>query len=48
MNAQIFGLSERLKPVEIDLVEFYQPKPGSKMTTQSQIEFYKSITSELE
>jgi precorrin-6B methylase 2 len=32
MNAQIFGLSDRLKPVEIDLVEFYQPKTGGKST----------------
>jgi ribosomal protein L11 methylase PrmA len=23
MNSQIFGVSERLKPIEIDLVEFY-------------------------
>lgn len=23
MNAQIFGLTDRLKPIEIDLVEFY-------------------------
>jgi precorrin-6B methylase 2 len=26
MNTQIFGLSEKLKPIEIDLTELYLPK----------------------
>jgi predicted RNA methylase len=26
MNTQIFGLIDRVKPIEIDLIEFYQPK----------------------
>ena len=46
MNTQIFGLSERVKPIEIDLVEFYQPRVNK--TTQGSLEFYKSITAELE
>ncbi len=34
MNSQIFGLADRLKTVEIDLVDFYLPRPN-KMTTQA-------------
>lgn len=48
MNTQIFGLSDRTKPIEIDLTEFYQPRGNNKLNnTPGQIEFYKSITSEL-
>ena len=48
MNSQIFGLSDRIKPIEIDLAEFYQPRGNNKLNnTPGQIEFYKSITSEL-
>jgi len=30
MNSQIFGLSERLKTIEIDLCEFYMPRNQNK------------------
>lgn len=45
MNAQIFGLADKINTIEIDLVELYQPK--STQFTDNQIEFYKRVTSEL-
>jgi len=33
--------------VEIDLVDLYMPR-ANKLTTDAQIEFYKTVTSELE
>jgi methylase of polypeptide subunit release factors len=44
LNAQLFGLT--VKPIEIDLCEFYMPR-GTNKCTPNQLEFYKSITSEL-
>lgn len=35
MNSQIFGLSEKLKPIEIDLVEFYQPRSATNKSTNT-------------
>lgn len=31
MNTQIFGMADRTKSIEIDLIEFYQPK-GNDVT----------------
>lgn len=34
MNTQIFGLAERVKPIELDLAELYMPK-ANKLTTDA-------------
>ena len=46
MNSQIFGLAENTKTIEIDLVDIYKPK--GEHFGENQIEFYKSVTNELE
>lgn len=46
MNTQIFGLSDRFTPVEIDLVDLYYSK--TTKFNENQLEFYKRVTDDLE
>ena len=32
MNSQIFGIGDRVKPIELDLIDFYMPKPSQQNT----------------
>lgn len=45
MNSQIFGVN--VNTVELDLVEYYMPKTGVIKSPEAQLEFYRSMTSEL-
>eukprot|EP00347_Sterkiella_histriomuscorum_P005933 403354707 len=44
-NAQIFGLAEKVKTIEIDILEFYFTEKTK--FTDNQAQFYKNITEEL-
>ena len=45
MNSKIFGLADRQKSIEMDLVEFYEGK-GSRDYAK-EMAFYKSVCSDL-
>lgn len=45
MNCQIFGLADKINPVQLDLMDIYSAKPAT--FADNQIEFYKKVTSEL-
>ena len=42
MNSKIFGMADRVKTHEIDLIDFYFPK--SNTFNENKLQFYKNIT----